>query len=200
LNNTGGGKSVFITTAMPLQWIYVGARFGWNAVNLNNPPTWKPYDNRHLYADYRAINGAVSGSIAFFPESVPFFSRFSFQAEVIFNYDIGALQTITLIPAALLKCQVYRQGNILFSVFGGAYMPFPLDKDETIAYSIKPPVGITAGVTFGGKFDPVPGLFFIDLRFSMDLFNTFVRADDEGYRRMSMTLSVGYEFGFITKK
>lgn len=89
---------------------------------------------------------------------------------------------------------------MLFSVFGGGYIPFNLDKEEPLGYSFIPPIGITAGASFAGKLDPIPGLFFIDLRFSMDLHNTYVKADDEGYRRMSMTISVGYEFGIITKK
>jgi len=200
LLNAGGGRQVFITTAMPLQWIYAGARFGWNAVNLNNPPSWKAPDNRHTATDYRSINAALSGSIAFFPESVPFFSRFCFQLEGIFTYDIGAVETISIMPVGLIKCQVYRQGNMLLSLFGGGYLLFPLDKEEKVAYSLKPPVGITAGLSFGGKLDPLPGIFSIDLRLSMDLFDTYVRMDDEGYRRFAITLSVGYEFGFITKK
>jgi hypothetical protein len=198
--NIGGGRQVFITTSMPLHWIYAGVRFGWNAVNLNNPPSWKEPDNRHTFTDYRSINAALSGSIAFFPESVPFFSRFSFQLEGIFTYDIGAVESMSIMPVGLLKFQVYRQGSMLFSLFGGAYLQFSLDKQDTVAYSLLPPVGISAGLSFGGKLDPLPGIFSIDLRFSVDLFDTYVKADDEGYRRMAITLSVGYEYGFITKK
>jgi hypothetical protein len=62
------------------------------------------------------------------------------------------------------------------------------------------PIGWTAGVSLGGKFNPVPGIFFVDMRFSMDLFDSKVKATQEGYRRMAVSLCVGYEYGFITKK
>jgi hypothetical protein len=198
INNTGGGRNVFITTSMPLHWIYVGGRFGWTPLRMQNNPSWENPDERYIFNDYRSLNGAVSFSIAFFPESVPFFSRFCFQGEVMFNYDIEPVPTMTLMPTALLKCQVYRYGNMLFSVFGGAYTPFKLD--DNIAYGSVFPLGITFGTSLGGKIDPVPGIFFIDLRFSVDLFNTYVTADNEGYRRASLTISVGYEYGLITKK
>ena len=195
-----GGRQVFITTSMPLQWIYIGARFGWSAVNMLGPPGGGT-NNGYLPTDYRSTNVALSGSIAFFPESVPFFSRFSFQAEGIITFDnfapINVSTTIT--TAALLKCQVYRQGNILFSLFGGAYIPFSLEGKETIKYSDFP-LGLTAGMNFGGKLDPLPGIFFIDLRISMDLFDTKVIASQHEYRRTSITISIGYEYGLITKK
>jgi len=201
-SNTGG-KSVFITTSMPLQWIYIGARFGWSPLNIYGPAGGKKSDAIDS-SFYNSINGAISGSIAFFPESVPFFSRFSFQVEAIFNYDTAPIKITTIIPTALLKAQVYRQGNILFSLFGGAYSPFPLDGKKTIEYSSFP-IGLTAGANFGGKLDKIPGIFFIDLRFSMDLFDTKVTAPGIPltgfkFRRTSMTISIGYEYGLITKK
>jgi hypothetical protein len=200
-NQYAGGRQVFITTSMPLQWIYVGGRFGWIPARIQALPVsddWKNPDPRHELQDYQSINGALSLSVALAPESVPFFSRFLFQAEGNFNYDFYPIETKSIAPAALLKFQAYRHGNLLFSLLGGAYTPFALD--DQLAYDQIFPVGITFGANFGGKLDPIPGIFFIDMRFSMDLFNTYVRADDEGYRRMALTLSIGYEFGFITKK
>jgi hypothetical protein len=32
------------------------------------------------------------------------------------------------------------------------------------------------------------------------LFNTYVLADDEGYKRRELAISVGYEFGFVRKR
>jgi len=204
-NQYGGGKQVFITTAMPLHWMYVGARFGWTPLRLHS------YSSSVEDISYRSINGAVTFSIAFFPESVPFFSRFCFQAEGVFSYDMNIsrldpkLSTLTLIPTALLKCQVYRRGNTLLSVFAGSYVSFPLGGKETIKYAWKLPMGlgITAGVSLGGKLDPVPGIFFFDVRASMDLLKTIVtvpRRGEDRFRRMGLTISVGYEYGLITKK
>ena len=207
-SNLYGGKKVFITTSMPLQWIYIGARVGASPLRLQDTPKFKGVsspDDRYVESRYESVNAALSVSIALFPESIPFFSRFVVQAEGIFNYDfepqIGESKspsTMTVTPAALLKFQVYRHGNMLFSLFGGAYTPFTLN--DKIAYGSLVPIGWTTGLSFGGKLEPLPGIFFIDLRYSNDEFNTFVTKDDEAYRRKAITISVGYEFGLFTKK
>jgi hypothetical protein len=209
-SNLYGGRQVFITTSMPLQWIYIGLRVGASPLRLQDTPKFKEVkeadiDKRYVESRYESVNGALSLSIALFPESIPFFSRFVVQAEGIFNYDFEpqtdksiSPSTMTVTPSALLKFQVYRHGNMLFSLFGGAYTPFALD--DKIAYSSLIPIGWTAGLSFGGKLDPLPGVFFIDVRYTSDEFNTFVKKDDEAYRRRAVTISVGYEYGIITKK
>ncbi|MDR2924065.1 MAG: hypothetical protein LBU85_12085 [Treponema sp.] len=208
-NQYAGGKSVFITTSMPLQWIYVGGRFGWTPLRMQTLPVSPGANPQPYYVDnyWETLNGAITGSIAFFPESVPFFSRFALQIEGIFNYDFSPIESVSILPAALLKFQAYRQGSMLFSLYGGAYTAFSLKKTiQYVSYlSDFLPIGWTAGINFGGKIDPIPGIFFLDLRFSMDLFNTLIKDNppippDEGYRRMAITVSIGYEFGFITKK
>ena len=211
ISNQFGGRQVFITTSMPLHWIYVGGRFGMSPLRMQGktseasfgPPKkdWHP-DERHVLNEWQTLSGAITFSIAFFPESVPFFSRFGLQVEGIYTYDWHPLKTTTITPAALLKFQVYRHGSMLFSLFGGAYSPIlPLgDTKDLIAYSSLFPIGWTVGLTFGGKLDPLPGIFYIDMRYSNDEFNTFVLADGEGFKRKDVTISVGYEFGFITKK
>jgi len=211
LTNVTGGKSVFITTAMPLQWIYIGARFGATPLRMQDTPKFEGIDNpdtRFVENRYETINPAITFSLALFPESVPFFSRFIVQAEMVLNYDLEPRSnkplippTMELVPTALLKFQIYRYGSMLFSIFGGAYTPLNLSPD-IIQYGSKFPIGWTAGISFGGKLDPIPGIFSIDLRYSNDEFNTFVIKDkaDEAYRRKAVTISVGYEFGFITKK
>jgi len=205
-SNLYGGKQVFITTSMPLQWIYVGGRFGMTPLRMQGSPNWKDADPRYVENRWESINAAITVSIALFPEAIPFFSRFVAQVEGVFNYDMepssdksGSPSTMTITPTALLKFQAYRQGSILISLFGGAYTPFSLSTDK-IAYSSRFPIGWTAGLSFGGKLDPIPGVFYIDLRFSSDVFNTFVLKDDEAFRRKAVTISVGWEYGFITKK
>jgi hypothetical protein len=198
LSNQYTGKQVFITTSMPLHWMYAGGRFGWTPLRMQGAPKDQDYGITYSGNEYKTLNGAVSFSISLFPDSVPFFSRLSVQAEGMINLDFEPISATTLIPSVLLKGQAYRIGNLLFSLFGGAYLPIPLD--DNISYNSDFPIGITAGATFGGKFDPVPGIFFIDVRYSMDLFDTTVKKDGGGYRRNSLTISIGYEYGFITKK
>jgi hypothetical protein len=209
LSNQFNGRQVFITTSMPLQWMYLGLRFGATPLRLQNAPQWEGITNpatTYVENRFETINGALSFSLALFPESVPFFSRFVVQVEGIFNYDFEpdpklnsqSPSTMTISPAALLKFQVYRHGSMLVSVFGGAYTNFALD--DKIAYGSLVPIGWITGLSFGGKLEPIPGIFFIDMRYCNDEFNTYVRKDDEAYRRKAVSISVGYEFGFITKK
>jgi len=212
-SNLYGGKQVFITTSMPLQWLYIGARIGATPLRIQDKPQFngvKDPDDRYMEARFESLNASLAISSALFPEHIPFFSRFMVQAEGTFNYDFEPFNktrstspaTMTVTPAILLKFQAYRHGQILLTLFGGAYAPFTLN--DNINYGdfglIPFQLGWTAGLTFGGKLDPVPGIFFIDLRYSSDEFNTYVLKDDEAYRRRAVSISIGYEFGFITKK
>jgi len=199
ISNQFNGRQVFITTAMPLHWMYVGGRFGWTPLRMQSTPSWDNPDKSHVKNEYSTINGAASFSISLFPESVPFFSRLSVQAEAMLNFDFEPIESAMLVPSILVKGQVFRVGNLLFSLFGGAYVPLPLD--DKIGYNSSDfPLGISFGASFGGKFDPVPGIFFIDVRYCMDMVDTYVKKDMEGYRRNSLTISIGYEYGFIAKK
>jgi hypothetical protein len=194
----GQGKQVFITTSMPLQWLYVGGRFGWTPSRIQSALTDEP-GNPNVY--YDTINGAISFSTAVAPESVPFFCRFLFQIEGILNYDFRpnlTSSTMSINPTALFKFQAYRHGNLLFCLLGGAYTSFHID--DITKYESSFPIGWTAGATFGGKLDPAPGIFFFDVRFSMDLFNTRIMPSQDGFKRRALTISIGYEYGFITKK
>jgi len=208
-SNLYGGRQVFITTSMPLQWIYLGARVGATPLRIQSTPKFPDVeepDERYVENRFETLNASVFGSIALFPEHIPFFSRFEVQVEGTFTYDLEPYEkansqspsTMTVTPAVLLKFQAYRHGNMLFSLFGGAYTPFTFS--DKIAYGNLIPIGWTAGLSFGGKLDPLPGIFFIDLRYSNDEFNTFVTKDDEAYRRRAVTISLGYQYGFITKK
>lgn len=166
---------------------------------MQSTPSWDNPDKSHVKNEYSTINGAASFSISLFPESVPFFSRLSVQAEAMLNFDFEPIESAMLVPSILVKGQVFRVGNLLFSLFGGAYVPLPLD--DKIGYNSSDfPLGISFGASFGGKFDPVPGIFFIDVRYCMDMVDTYVKKDMEGYRRNSLTISIGYEYGFIAKK
>jgi hypothetical protein len=90
---------------------------------------------------------------------------------------------------------------MLLSIFGGGYTSMPLN--DNIGYDTKFPMGVTAGASFGGKLEPLFGIFFLDIRFSWDFFNTYVTVGEgygEGYKRNALTISVGYEFGIAKKK
>jgi len=145
------------------------------------------------------MNAAATFSIAFFPESVPFFSRFGFQAEGVFSFDLPDFKGLTIYPTALLTFQIYRLGDSLLSLLGGAYYPIYLDNKLAISWTDSLPIGWTVGLNYGGKLDPIPGIFYMDLRYSDDLYDTWVNGL-KTYRRMNVTVSIGYQYGFIKKK
>jgi len=176
-----------------------------------------PDDGYYSYVQncFDTLSAAIFVSLALFPESVPIFSRFNLQLEGIFNYDhdIGKedkpIPLMTFSLALPFKTHLYREGNTLLSFFLGPYATLFLNKfmnlqDVGFCYQrnnpIPVPLGATAGLSFGGKLDPIPGLFFIDMRFSMDFFNTIVKKNDEGYTRWAATISLGYEYGIIRKR
>lgn len=198
LSNEFTGRQVFITTSMPLHWMYVGLRLGWVPFQNQTAPEWGT-NPAYVGNFYKTLNMAATYSMAFFPESIPFFSRLGLRAEAAFSYNLEN-QSMTIIPTAMLNLQVYRHGHMLVSLFGGAYYPFNLDGKVAYGWTNGLPIGLTAGISFGGKLDPVPGVFYIDIRFSQDMFYTYVKRDSEAFKRREVTLSIGYEFGFIPKK
>jgi len=56
------------------------------------------------------------------------------------------------------------------------------------------------GVQFGLKEKSETGMIVVDLRFSMDILNSVIPAEDLEYKRFSIQLGVGYKFGFFQKE
>jgi len=55
------------------------------------------------------------------------------------------------------------------------------------------------GVQFGIKEKNETGMFVIDARFSMDLFESTIPSESLEYKRFSIQLGVGYKFGFFQR-
>jgi len=203
LSNQFTGRQVFITTSMPLHWMYIGLRAGWTP-RMQAAPAWggsgiDEFDKKYIGNNVENLSAALTFNMAFFPESVPFFSRLGLQAEGAIKYNWKE-ESLLLVPTALLTFQVYRHGHMLFTLFGGAYYPFTFDDNIAFGWTDGLPIGWTVGLTFGGKLDPLAGIFYIDIRYSQDMYYTYVKKYDEAYKRGDVTISVGYQYGIITKK
>jgi hypothetical protein len=78
--------------------------------------------------------------------------------------------------------------------YGGGYTNFVL-----LGTTTPPLLGVLGGVDLAVKAGP--GAVLFDLRYSIDMGSTDVHDDNiESYKRMFLTLSAGYKFGFFARK
>jgi hypothetical protein len=73
------------------------------------------------------------------------------------------------------------------------------NREQSWSYRVSPPVGLLGGLNVGRELGP--GVMFLDLRYGIDLGEPEVRSGDlKTYRRSMVSLTVGYEWGFIDKQ
>jgi hypothetical protein len=146
----------------------------------------------------------------------------SIQGEVIFTWDNASYWNYTRISGVtdrytqdytsfslqfplLVRLDLYP-GQFRVSPFLGAYLLAALgnlrttnsldDRQLSWAYRVSPPVGLLGGLNAGRKVGP--GILFVDLRYGIDLGEPEVRSGDlKTYQRSMVSLTLGYELGFI---
>ncbi|MDR2051800.1 MAG: PorT family protein [Treponema sp.] len=156
-------------------------------------------------------------------------SLFSLQAEADFTFDNLVYRGITDVAQGedydpvltskkytsysltfpLIFKMNFTPGNFRLAPFAGVYAVLPLGKvsyeenpsGETDSFSLSVPVplGYTLGFEIAAPCGP--GIFLADIRYGGD-FDTMTIADgaDISYRRKTLSVSVGYAFGFIRSK
>jgi hypothetical protein len=92
----------------------------------------------------------------------------------------------------MAKCIFNPSPQATLGPYLGAYATFPL-----LGASRPPPLGLLGGLDVTVQTSLGPLLF--DLRYSMDLGDTTVADSAIVYRRMFLTFSVGYKFGFLKR-
>jgi hypothetical protein len=102
-------------------------------------------------------------------------------------------------PSSLLSIPLMVKGifnptlRSTLGPYAGAYLTVK------IIGSSKPPLlGVLGGVEYATKL--VPGALFFDLRYSQDIGSTEVADGLFNYRRLFITLSVGYKYGFFERR
>jgi len=201
----GANKVVYYAPGDADKWLYVSLRGGpaikllakpnRDAINSNYPEIDK--------ADRFGKNWNIAVSAAWMlPDTALFTSPLGVQAEGIFVMDLSEdFKEMSFIFPLMLRYHAFRKGTAAITVLGGAYMGLPLSGD--ILYYSKKLWGITAGVNFGNKVGP--GYVYLDLRWLGDLTNSYSTATGHpppypGYRRNLISITVGYEMGFINKR
>jgi hypothetical protein len=133
-----------------------------------------------------------------------FFSFLALQLGLNFSLDQAEYRhspsnpTPVVYPTSLLSAPLMARfifnpsPQTALGTYLGAYATFPLLGD-----SRPPPLGLLGGLDLTVKTSLGPLLF--DLRYSLDLGDTTVEDSSIVYRRMFLTLSVGYKFGFLKR-
>lgn len=195
-------------------WLLLGARLG-PSMRIYTPPDDTAFTGGDIY-DLSLDAGFQAG--------VQIVPLFTVQAEMVFTWDNASVWFYALNPNGLdvdrhsrefqgFSLQIpltaklnFYPGKFRVSPFLGAYVLLPLGKmtikdplagEESVPYSFSPPLGILGGVS--AAFPAGPGMFFVDLRYSADLGLAEAEGRGDTYRRGSVALCAGYEWGFIRK-
>jgi hypothetical protein len=193
------------------KWLYLGLRAG-PSFSFYARSTANPFLEDHA-EHYYNINGAfqVSGQLLGF---------LNIQAEAVFTTDYAPFASYTVVsndidrrsdPVFSYSLMIplvikftFRRSSHYAAVFGGAYYALPLAEMQnesfggSFKYSMDLPFGYTAGLNTGMKAGP--GFIFLDLRYSADLGETLADSGESVYRRSMVCISLGYEFGLLSKK
>ncbi|MDR2618071.1 MAG: hypothetical protein LBC62_04290 [Treponema sp.] len=194
------------------QWLRLGFRAG-PSLRFYTPSRDTRYTGGDTHA--AALDLAFQANLRVLP-------FLSVQAEAVFTWDnasLWAYQTgavrytkdytaFSLQFPVLVKFDFYP-GIFKVSPFLGLYYLAPLGKlkasssldDETrsLSYQVSPPLGFLAGL--GGSMKMGPGAVVADLRYAADFGDLEAKdGSTEEFRRSMISLTLGYELGFFTRK
>jgi hypothetical protein len=191
------------------KWLYAGLRAGFSPRFYTITRNYQGSESEVRVPGF-TFDAGLRGEIQLFPRLEQQGNTFSFglQTGLDFTYDTaefaysepssqtplqGGLSTASLSVPLLAKFNI-KPGQFVFGPYGGVYFTQPLSR-----YKITPPLGYTAGFNLGYKIGATGALFF-DFRFSGDIGQTVIPENDIPYKRYMFTLSMGFDWGFLTKK
>ncbi|MDR2158745.1 MAG: hypothetical protein LBP23_01620 [Treponema sp.] len=198
------------------KWLRLGFRLG-PSLRFYTPSNDTPYTGGDTHTV--AMDLALHANLRLLP-------FLSIQVETIFTWDnaslwayrIGANNEIdrytkdhtsfSLLFPLLVKLDLYP-GNFKISPFLGAYCLAPLgnlrasnslnSEKHSLSWGVSPPLGLLAGLSGTRKMGP--GAIVADLRYAADLGCMEAKNGNiEEFRRGMISLTVGYELGFFTRK
>jgi len=156
---------------------------------------WMP---RIYYGGYELINllgfGMKFGVEVRFLDFMSLGVGAQITQEQISVSDMSAAELVLELPVAI-KYVLKIENNYALEPYGGAALNYSIDKKIQISE-----FSWFAGVQFGIKDKSETGMFVIDPRFAMDLFNSVYPAGNIEYQRYSFQLGLGYKFGAFQKK
>jgi hypothetical protein len=179
------------------KWLHAGVRFG-PSLRIYTPPGDTPFTGGDGYGF--SMDMAAQANLRIL-------SFLSIQGEAVFTWDNASSSFSLQIP--LVVQLNFFPGTFRFSPFFGAYYLAAMGKLKTSdsrtgeasswSYADALPLGLTGGINGGMMLGP--GMVFIDLRYAVDLGEPEAQNGDvKTYQRRMVSLSLGYEFGFFTRK
>ena len=181
--------------AQQWNWLYFGLRAGWN------PQMFTPLWGGESFDGLDWNNISVAAHLYFQPFNFFGFLFLGFQAECIILRDFDYNTFYFTLP--LLARLTAHRGNSSFLLLGGAYLLIPptnrwrtidlVHKEDRPIRNVNVGWGLTAGVGMGNRIGP--GFLNVELRLSYDMFSS--RIADVFYHRRMITVSIGYEIGFL---
>ncbi|MDR1430367.1 MAG: hypothetical protein LBI85_08770 [Spirochaetaceae bacterium] len=194
------------------QWVRLGLRAG-PSLRFYTPENDTRYTGNDTHA--AALDLAFQANLRVLP-------FLSVQAEAVLTWDNASLWAYTsdairytrdytafsLQFPLLVKLDFYP-GRFKLSPFLGLYYLAPLgrlkasnsldDETHSLSYRMSPPLGFTGGMS--GALALGPGALIADLRYASDFGSLEAKNGSmEGFRRAAISLTVGYEMGFFSRK
>jgi TolB-like protein len=181
------------------KWVYAGARSGFSSHDyvLN---TFEDINAENNFS----FEAALQGEVQIMP-LLAVQTELLLSSDKIYIADIGYKDltcTATTLQIPLLAKFTYRPNKFYFAGFAGPYIALPLGQmeinynDAVNKYDFSTTIGLTGGADAGIKL--VGGILFLDARYSGD-FLFFKANDAPQYRRKMLSISIGYNYGFINK-
>jgi hypothetical protein len=195
--------------------LYLGFRAG-PSLRFYTPPGDTAYTGGEAYGF--SVEAALHAAVRILP-------FLTIQGEAVFSWDNASIwayhrvgqnseidrytwdhRSFSLQFPLTVRLNLYP-GKFRLSPFLGAYYILPLGNFETVnslnmegqsnSYTVSPPIGLLGGLS--GALKLGPGNIFAELRYAADLGEPEA-GNLPTYRRSMLTLSLGYEWGFIEKK
>jgi hypothetical protein len=198
------------------KWLRLGFRMG-PSLRFYTPSNDTPYTGGDTYAV--SMDLALQANLRLLP-------FLSIQAEAVFTWDNASFwayytgtdqlrhsytndYTVFSFQFPLLVKFDFYPGNFKISPFFGGYCLAPLGNlkasnslgggKSSLSWRVSPPLGLLAGISGTRKMGP--GAIIADLRYAADLGGIEARnGGTEEFRRGMISLTVGYELGFFTRK
>jgi hypothetical protein len=192
-------------------WLYLGLRTG-PSLRIYTPAS----DIRFTGGDTHAVSMDLA-----LQAHVQVLSFLSIQTEIIFTWDNASMwayhgetrytrdySSFSLRFPLIAKFDFYP-GRFRLSPFLGMYLLAPLGKleasnsrnseSQSLSYKVSPPVGFLGGLSGALIFGP--GAIIADLRYAADIGELEAKNGKiQEFSRGMLSLTVGYELGFFSKK